>query len=83
MAIGVDPYEATDYALYQALFLRIYRKISRSGMVVMGEAFNEQFQGREMPLCHAFLSDYMPMPVETETSETKNQTIHGGEYEPV
>ena len=83
LAIGVDPNEALDYAIYQALFLRIYRHSGKSGMIVLGEAFNDLFKGREMPLCRNFLAEYMPASGEAETPATKNQTIHGGEYEPV
>ena len=90
LAVGADLDEALDYAMYQALFLRITRTISRSGMIVLGEAFNELFRDRAMPLCRNFLTDYMPtakkteIPVmkETETPATNTQTIHGGEYEP-
>ena len=71
-----------DYAIYQALLLRVNRKNSRRTMITLGEAFNEQFREREMPLCQGFLADYLPVTHETETPEPKNQTIHGGEYEP-
>ncbi|MBR6365596.1 MAG: hypothetical protein IKS10_05825 [Lachnospiraceae bacterium] len=82
LAVGASPDEALDYAIYQALLLRVNRKNSRRTMITLGEAFNEQFREREMPLCQGFLADYLPVTHETETPEPKNQTIHGGEYEP-
>ncbi|MBR5347631.1 MAG: hypothetical protein IK125_00130 [Lachnospiraceae bacterium] len=83
LAVGAEPDEALDYALYQNLFLRIARKISRSGLSVMSEAFDELFKGRYMPLCRDYLEQYKPAPVETETPATENQTVDGGKYEPV
>ena len=82
LAVGASPDEALDYAIYQALLLRINRKNNRRTLITLGEAFVEQFREREMPLCQGFLADYLPVTHETETPEPKNQTIHGGEYEP-
>lgn len=59
LAAGATLDETLDYAIYQALFLRVHKKIGRRGMTVMGEAFEELFQDREMPLCRNFLADYI------------------------
>lgn len=88
LAVGADADEALDHALYQNLFLRIYRKLSRSGMTVLSEAFDELFGGRNMPVCQDYLAEYKPTPSASETAATQtpvtqNQTILGGEYEPV
>ena len=83
LAVGVDPEEALDYALYKALFLKLTRKSSRKIMAVLGETFEEQFQGHDLPQCRLFLEACLPHPQEPETPVLKNQTIHGGEYESV
>ena len=83
LAVGATADAALDYALYQNLFLRVYRKLSRSGMTVLCEAFDNLFAGRNMPICQEYLAEYRPEPSENETPATKNQTTLGGEYEPV
>jgi len=81
LASGATQDEALDYALHQALLLRLQNRISRSELLDLGEAFDALFRESDMPLCRNFLTAYSPVPKNEETSAAKNPTIHGGEYE--
>ena len=83
LAVGADPEETLDYAMYKAIFLRLNRKHNRKNIIALGEAFEELFREQYLPLCRDFLADYMPTPAEPEPRVQNNQTIHGGEYESV
>lgn len=83
LAVGADPEETLDYAMYKAIFLRLNRKHNRKNIIALGEAFEELFREQYLPLCRGFLADYMPTPAEPEPRVQNNQTIHGGEYESV